>query len=124
MIRKRKSDRLLSLLLLLLILLLISIGSKQDQEQDQEQEVDLDLRLFSEENSRFSDFSSLRNAGACAFRYFCTKNVLYSLERYGIDDPSQPIGLRGMRRSAPPTCTGRALPPLPARVGRPHPERA
>ena len=36
--------------LLLLILLLISIGSKQ------EQETDLDLRLFSEENSRFSEF--------------------------------------------------------------------
>jgi hypothetical protein len=36
---------------------LISIGSKQDQEQEQEQEADLDLRLFSEEHSRFSEFS-------------------------------------------------------------------
>jgi hypothetical protein len=39
----------------LLILLLLSIGSKQDQEQ--EQEADLDLRLFSEEDSRFSECS-------------------------------------------------------------------
>jgi len=39
---------------LLLSLLLISIGSKQDQEKAQE--ADLDLRLFSEENSRFSEF--------------------------------------------------------------------
>jgi hypothetical protein len=35
-----------------------SIGSKQDQELDQEQKADLDLRLFSEENSRFSEFDS------------------------------------------------------------------
>jgi hypothetical protein len=57
-------------------------------------------------------------------RYFFPKNVLYSLERYGIDDSSQPIGLRGMPRSAPIPRAGRALPPLPARIGRQHSERA
>ena len=42
------------LLLSILILLLISIGTKQEQKQV----AHLDLRLFSEQKSRFSEFSA------------------------------------------------------------------
>jgi hypothetical protein len=80
-------------LLFILILLLISIGSKQGQEQEQEQEADLDLSLFSEQNSRFSEFSQSFVSELASVELGCKPSCLSFSRKVSRDNPNQRAAL-------------------------------